>query len=53
MNDPEALTLNHFIIGRASSNLPPDIFADKEISSQKTDVRHKFYCDSRLESLVA
>ena len=35
VGDLEALTPNHFIIGRASANLPPGIFADKEISSQK------------------
>ena len=35
VDDLEALTPNHFIIGRASPNLPPGIFADKEISCQK------------------
>ena len=34
-DDLEALTPNHFLIGRATPNLPPGIFADKEISSQK------------------
>ena len=31
----EALTPNHFIIGRATLNLLPGIFIDKEISCQK------------------
>ena len=31
----DALTPNHFILGRGSVNLPPGIFADKEILSQK------------------
>ena len=31
----EALTPNHFLIGRATPNLPPGIFAYKEITSQK------------------
>lgn len=31
----EALTPNHFLIGRATPNLPPGTFTDKEISSQK------------------
>ena len=35
VDDLEALTPNHFIIGRASPNLPPGIFADKKISCQK------------------
>ena len=34
-DDLEALAPNHFLIGRATPNLPPGIFADKEISSQK------------------
>ena len=34
-DDLEALTPNHFIIGRASSNVPPGIFADKELSRHK------------------
>lgn len=29
----EALTPNHFLLGRASTNLPPGVFTDKEISS--------------------
>ena len=35
VDDLEALTPNHFIIGRASPNLPPRIFVDKETSSHK------------------
>ena len=35
VDDLEALTPNHFLIGRATPNLPTGIFADKEISSQK------------------
>ena len=35
VNDLDALTPNHFIVGRNVPNLPPGIFADKEISSQK------------------
>ena len=34
-DDLEALTLNHFIIARATPNIPPGIFSDKEISCQK------------------
>lgn len=30
----EALTTNHFLIGRGSPKLPPKIFVDQEISSQ-------------------
>ena len=35
VDDLDALTPNHFIIRRGSVNLPPGIFADKEISSLK------------------
>ena len=35
LDDLEALTPNHFLIGRGSLNLPPGIFVDKEISSRK------------------
>ena len=35
VDDLEALTPNHFILGRANPNLPPDTFVDKEISSRK------------------
>ena len=31
----QALTTNHFILGRANPNLPPNTFVDKEISSRK------------------
>ena len=35
LGDQEALTPNHFLLGRANPNLPPDVFVDKEISSRK------------------
>ena len=35
LSDQEALTPNHFLLGRASPNLPPDVFVDKEISSRR------------------
>jgi len=35
MNDLDALTPQHFIVGRRVPYLPPGIFAGKEISSQK------------------
>ena len=35
VDDLEALTLNHFIIGRGTLNLPPGVFVDKEMSSHK------------------
>jgi hypothetical protein len=31
----EAITPNHFLLGRPSKNLSPDVFVDKEISSRK------------------
>ena len=31
----EAITPNHFLLGRPSANLPPRVFHDKEISSRK------------------
>ncbi len=33
--DPEPLISNHFLIGRASPNLPPDVFVEVELSSRK------------------
>ena len=33
--DFEALTPNHFLLGRASPNLPPGIFHDSDITSRK------------------
>ena len=33
--DLEAITPNHFLIGRACPNLPPDIFHDSDINSRK------------------
>ena len=35
VDDLEALTPNHFIIGRGTLNLPPGVFVDREISSHK------------------
>ncbi|XP_068691199.1 uncharacterized protein [Montipora foliosa] len=35
VDDLEALTANHFIIGRGTLNLPPIVFIDKEMSSHK------------------
>ena len=35
VNRLEAITPNHFLLGRASSNLPPGVFVDKEISSKR------------------
>ena len=34
-SDPEPLTPNHFLLGRASPNLPPDVFPEAELSSRK------------------
>ena len=34
-NDYEALTPNHFLIGRASPNSPPAQFEEREINSRK------------------
>eukprot|EP00112_Aurelia_sp_Birch-Aquarium-sp1_P018471 Seg441.3 transcript_id=Seg441.3/GoldUCD/mRNA.D3Y31 product="hypothetical protein" protein_id=Seg441.3/GoldUCD/D3Y31 len=35
INDLEALTPNHFLLGRASPNLPPGIFYETNISNRK------------------
>eukprot|EP00112_Aurelia_sp_Birch-Aquarium-sp1_P008827 Seg1983.6 transcript_id=Seg1983.6/GoldUCD/mRNA.D3Y31 product="hypothetical protein" protein_id=Seg1983.6/GoldUCD/D3Y31 len=35
INDLEALTPNHFLLGRASPNLPPGIFYETDISNRK------------------
>ena len=35
LEDLEALTPNHFIMGRGTHNLPPGVFVDREISSHK------------------
>ena len=35
VDDLEALTPNHFIIGRGTLKLPPGVFVDKEMSSHK------------------
>ena len=33
--DLDALTPNHFLLGRSSPNLPPDVFYDRDMSSRK------------------
>lgn len=33
--DPEPLTPNHFILGRANSNSPPDVVSEEEFDSRK------------------
>ena len=35
VQDPEPLTPNHFILGRASPNLPTDVFPESDVSSTK------------------
>ena len=35
LNDYEALTPNHFLIGRASPNSPPGQFEKREVNSRK------------------
>ena len=35
LSHQEALTPNHFLLGRASPNLPPDVFVDREVSSRR------------------
>ena len=35
VNDLEALTPNHFIIGRETLKLPPSVFVEKETSHHK------------------
>ena len=42
VDDLEALTPNHFIIGRGTVNLPPGVFVDREISS------HKCWCQAQV-----
>ena len=34
--DEEALTLNHFLLGRGNPNVPPDVVNDKDLCSRKT-----------------
>ena len=34
--DEEALTPNHFLLGRRSPNLPPDVVSDKDVCSRRT-----------------
>lgn len=33
--DLEAITPNHFLIGRNSSNIPPDVFDERDLNSRK------------------
>ena len=33
--DPEAITPNHFLIGKNSSNVPPDVFDERDLNSRK------------------
>ena len=53
VEDLEALTPNHFIMGRGTLNLPPGVFVDRKISSHKR-WRHASTssCDPHLESVV-
>ncbi|XP_057379661.1 uncharacterized protein LOC130701900 [Daphnia carinata] len=34
-SDPECLTPNHLLLGRANPNVPPDVFSDQDLSSKK------------------
>ena len=34
--DEEALTPNHFLLGRRSPNFPPDVVSDKDVCSRRT-----------------
>jgi hypothetical protein len=50
LSDEEALTPNHFLLGRPSPNLPPDVFVSKEISASMATSSS---CDkSRVETMV-
>lgn len=40
LNDYEALTTNHFLIGRASPNSPPGRFEEREISRRKKNLKN-------------
>ncbi len=33
--DPECLTPNHLLLGRACPNLPPDVFTEKDLSAKR------------------
>jgi hypothetical protein len=33
--DPEALTPNHFLLGRANPNVPPDVFGDDDLTARE------------------
>ncbi|XP_045027100.1 uncharacterized protein LOC116919718 [Daphnia magna] len=34
-NDPECLTPNHLLLGRATPNLPPDVFTEDDLSAKE------------------
>jgi hypothetical protein len=34
LSDPECLTPNHLLLGRACPNLPPDVFTEKDLSAK-------------------
>ena len=34
-SDPESLTPNHLLLGRANPNVPPDVFSDKDLSAKE------------------
>ena len=40
VDDLEALTPNHFIIGRGTLNLPPGVFVDRETEVTNVGVKH-------------
>ena len=42
INDLEALTQNHFLLGRASSNLPPGIFTKQIQACGKDGVKYNY-----------
>ena len=52
VDDLEALTPNHFIIGRGTLNLPPGIFVDRKISSHKRWRQAQDSCGPHLGSVV-
>ncbi len=34
-SDPECLTSNHLLLGRANPNLPPDVFTEDDLSAKQ------------------
>ena len=47
--DPECLTPNHLLLGRAAPNLPPDVFTEDDLSAKKRwriaqAVADQFWC---------